>query len=237
MCLTGNAAVRVRCETAARAGGRGAARSPRRVLIYGAGRAGVTLLSEIRAHPELAYQVSGIPGRRSAKTRPALRGVRVWGGRAELRGGRRKQRADEVLLALPRPGGGNRIGFSNTASAAGVAAAGARCWHELIEPAVWCARSARCGWTTCWAPSGAPGGKCDSGNLRPDGLSDRSRRLYRERIVPADGPLSAGGDYRFGSVRDCSLSDRPRDARAVSRGRISPAVGSIQNRRRLDEII
>lgn len=41
---------------------------PRRILIYGAGKAGATVLSEIRANPQLGYEVAGFldddPGKR-----------------------------------------------------------------------------------------------------------------------------------------------------------------------------
>ncbi|MDP9114283.1 MAG: hypothetical protein M3O20_11465, partial [Acidobacteriota bacterium] len=64
----------------------------RRILIYGAGRAGVTLLSEIREHPELGYQVAGFLDDDPLKRDLRLRGVRVWGGRAMLAEAVRRER-------------------------------------------------------------------------------------------------------------------------------------------------
>ena len=77
----------------------------RRILIYGAGRAGVTLLSEIREHPELGYQVAGFLDDNPLKRDLRMRGVRVWGGRAVLAEVVRRERIEEVLLALPAASG------------------------------------------------------------------------------------------------------------------------------------
>lgn len=80
---------------------RGCGVGSRRILIYGAGRAGVTLLSEIREHPELGYQVAGFLDDNPLKHDLRMRGVRVWGGRAVLAEVVRRERIAEVLLALP----------------------------------------------------------------------------------------------------------------------------------------
>ena len=67
----------------------------RRILIYGAGRAGVTLLSEIREHPELGYEVAGFLDDNPLKRDLRMRGVRVWGGRAMLADVVRRERIGE----------------------------------------------------------------------------------------------------------------------------------------------
>ena len=77
----------------------------RRILIYGAGRAGVTLLSEIREHPELGYHVAGFLDDNPLKRDLRMRGVRVWGGRAVLAEVVRRERISEILLALPAASG------------------------------------------------------------------------------------------------------------------------------------
>jgi FlaA1/EpsC-like NDP-sugar epimerase len=81
--------------------GRGLRAGGRRILIYGAGRAGVTLLSEIREHPELGYHVAGFLDDNPLKRDLRMRGVRVWGGRGVLAELVRRERIEEVLLALP----------------------------------------------------------------------------------------------------------------------------------------
>src|SRR6266446_554251 len=77
----------------------------RRILIYGAGKAGRMLLAEIRAHPELGYCVAGFlddaPGKRDLR----LNGVRVLGDRTVLPAAVCRERIGEVLLALPATSG------------------------------------------------------------------------------------------------------------------------------------
>ena len=81
----------------------------RRILIYGAGRAGVTLLSEIREHPELGYQVAGFLDDDPLKRDLRLRGVRVWGGRAMLAEAVRRERiGEDPIGAAGGAGGGDR---------------------------------------------------------------------------------------------------------------------------------
>jgi len=82
-----------------------AAGAPRRIFIYGAGRAGRTLLSEIRAHPELGYRVAGFFDDDPAKRDQWLNGVRVLGDRAALPAVVRRERIGEGLLALPAASG------------------------------------------------------------------------------------------------------------------------------------
>ncbi len=85
---------------------RGEARAEaRRILIYGAGRAGVALLSEIREHSELGFQVAGFMDDDPQKRDLRIRGVRVWGGHAALAGVVRRERIREVVLALPAASG------------------------------------------------------------------------------------------------------------------------------------
>jgi FlaA1/EpsC-like NDP-sugar epimerase len=73
----------------------------RRIVIYGAGTAGITVLSEIRSHPELGYQVMGFIDDDPTKQQMRLGGVKVLGSRNELGAFVRKERLDEVLLAIP----------------------------------------------------------------------------------------------------------------------------------------
>jgi FlaA1/EpsC-like NDP-sugar epimerase len=106
---------------------------PRRILIYGAGRAGVTLLSEIREHPELKYQVAGFLDDDPRKRDLRLRGVRVWGGRSALGKLVRRERINEVLLALPRATGSEIESILENCRAAGVATRRIPQLAELIE--------------------------------------------------------------------------------------------------------
>ena len=101
---------------------RGTGAPRRRILIYGAGRSGVTLLSEIREHPELTYQVAGFLDDDPHKCDLLLRGVRVWGGRTALATVVRREHINEVLLALPRAPGAEIESILKHCRDAGVAA-------------------------------------------------------------------------------------------------------------------
>ena len=83
----------------------GAMRKTRRIVIYGAGQAGRMLLGEIRAHPRLGLEVAGFLDDDPAKRDLWLNGERVLGGLAELGAVVRRERVDEVLLALPSASG------------------------------------------------------------------------------------------------------------------------------------
>lgn len=78
----------------------------KRVLVYGAGRAGLTLLREIEMNPALGLSVVGLLDDDTSKTGMSLHGVRVLGrGRDAAaiaeRCERRGRKIDEVVIALP----------------------------------------------------------------------------------------------------------------------------------------
>jgi len=105
----------------------------RRILIYGAGRAGVTLLSEIREHPELGYAVAGFLDDNPLKRDLRMRGVRVWGGRALLAEVVRRERISEILLALPRAPGAEIAAILEECRSAAVATRRIPPLSELID--------------------------------------------------------------------------------------------------------
>ena len=84
---------------------RSAATSRKRILIYGAGQAGRTLVAELRANPRLAYKAVGFVDDDAAKLGLRLHGLRVFGGRNDLASLVRRHRIDEVLVAIPRATG------------------------------------------------------------------------------------------------------------------------------------
>jgi FlaA1/EpsC-like NDP-sugar epimerase len=73
----------------------------RDVLIYGAGRAGVALLSEMRANPALAYNVLGFIDDNPELRHIFVQGIKVLGRGTELHELVEKTGASEVLIALP----------------------------------------------------------------------------------------------------------------------------------------
>jgi FlaA1/EpsC-like NDP-sugar epimerase len=105
----------------------------RRILIYGAGKAGVTVLSEIRANPQLNYEVVGFldddPGKRNLR----LNGARVLGGIGTLEEVARKQRVQEVLIALPNATGTQLTAILERCRSAPVAAKRIPALAELMN--------------------------------------------------------------------------------------------------------
>lgn len=102
VCLTLMVATRVLGRVMFEAQGPEAAGKPcRRILIYGAGKAGFTVLSEIRANPELGYDVAGFLDDAREKRNLRLNGARVLGSLETLEDVTRKHRIEQVLIALP----------------------------------------------------------------------------------------------------------------------------------------
>lgn len=77
------------------------ASSGKRVLIYGAGSAGITLIREIRANPKLPYSVCGIIDDNPHKKGMLIQGVPVLGRGSDLPFTVSKHDIQEVLIALP----------------------------------------------------------------------------------------------------------------------------------------
>jgi FlaA1/EpsC-like NDP-sugar epimerase len=108
----------------------------RRALIYGAGKTGVATLAEIRAHAPAGCQVIGFLDDDSSKRSMRIHGVRVLGGGAELPAIVRKRGVNEVLLALPAASGDQLTGILEQCRAAGVAVKRVPALLERIGPRV-----------------------------------------------------------------------------------------------------
>lgn len=105
----------------------------RRIFIYGAGKAGVTVLSEIRANRQLGYQVAGFLDDDPQKRDLRLNGVRVLGGGKTLLDAARKHRVEEVLIALPSATGSEIGAILERCRAANVAAKRIPALAELMD--------------------------------------------------------------------------------------------------------
>jgi len=105
----------------------------RRILIYGAGKAGVTVLSEIRANRQLGYQVAGFLDDDPQKRNLRLNGARVVGGGAQLQAVAGKHRVEEVLIALPNAAGSEITRILELCRGAKVAAKRIPALAELID--------------------------------------------------------------------------------------------------------
>ena len=80
-------------------------RPSKRVAVYGAGKAGWTLVSEIHLNPQMGYEVVGFLDDDPAKLGLRLQGVRVLGGRLALQAQVKARRIELVLIALPQVSG------------------------------------------------------------------------------------------------------------------------------------
>jgi FlaA1/EpsC-like NDP-sugar epimerase len=79
--------------------------SAKRVLIYGAGCAGVMLLQEIRQNPKLAYDVRGFLDDNPGTAGKLVQSVWVLGTGADLPAIAAREAIGEVLLAIPSASG------------------------------------------------------------------------------------------------------------------------------------
>jgi FlaA1/EpsC-like NDP-sugar epimerase len=100
----------------------GGRRAAQRVAIYGAGRNGVTLLSEIRSNPGMGFEVCGFFDDDPTKRDLRLHGVRVLSGLPEIGAMLRKQRIEMVLLAMPGASGSQLTAILEACQAAKVTA-------------------------------------------------------------------------------------------------------------------
>jgi FlaA1/EpsC-like NDP-sugar epimerase len=105
----------------------------RRILIYGAGKAGATVLSEIRSNRQLGYHVAGFIDDDPHKRNLRLNGARVLSTGSRLQEIARKHRVDEVLIALPNATGGEVTAILEQCRAASVAAKRIPALAELME--------------------------------------------------------------------------------------------------------
>jgi FlaA1/EpsC-like NDP-sugar epimerase len=96
----------------------------KRILVYGAGSAGFTLMKEIRANPALAYQVLGFLDDDRHKRGTKLMGAPVLGSGREaamiVDRLRRRTSVDEIVIAMPSADGREMNEAISNCRAAGV---------------------------------------------------------------------------------------------------------------------
>ncbi len=97
------------------------ARKGREVLICGAGDAGNTMLREMQRNRSMGYNPVGIIDDDPRKAGLRVQGVRVLGGRDQLKSALRDSDIDEVIIAMPSAPGIVRKEIVEVCRAAGVA--------------------------------------------------------------------------------------------------------------------
>ena len=81
-------------------------RDPKRVLIVGAGQAGVMTLRELQRHPELGYRPVGFVDDDQRKRGLRIHGVPVLGTSGDLKNLVQRKACNEVIVAMPAAGPG-----------------------------------------------------------------------------------------------------------------------------------
>jgi len=113
----------------------------KRILIYGAGWAGATLLHETRANQSIDYEVVGLLDDDPAKRDAEIMGVRVLGSGAEAasivdRLNRSQHKVDEIVIAIPTASGRQRRQALENCQAAGIRCKIIPGMAELLEQEV-----------------------------------------------------------------------------------------------------
>lgn len=218
--------------------GAGGTRPVRRILIYGAGKAGKTVLSEIRAHPRMGYQAAGFLDDDPQKRHLRLDGMRVLGQGSEIAALVRRHRIDEVLLALPAATGAQIAAILEQCRAACVATRKIPPLAELIENQVLVDQIRE---VRLEDLLGRPPAELDTAEIRA--------RLTGKVVLVTGAGGSIGGELCRQIARyrplaligvdhaESALYEIDQEMREkYSRVAFYPEVASIRNRRRLDEI-
>ena len=214
-------------------------RSAKRTIIYGAGDAGVALLREIRQNPALTYEVVGFVDDDPAKTGSFIRHTKVFGNGAALPSIVAAQAVENVLIALPSASGAQMTAALQHCIDAGVVYKTIPCLAEVIE------------------------GKGIASQIREVAVEDLlgrapvrldqdriSAKLTRRAVLVTGAAGSIGSELcrqiaRFHpraiigfEVAETALFHLEREMRASFPDiPFYPEIGSIQNRRRLAEVL
>jgi len=120
LCAMMTAGIRVAVRVALEASRQAGAGTHRRILIYGAGAAGVTLLREIRQNAALAFEVVGFIDDLPEKTGHTIQRVRVFGTGSSLSSVVKTQGIEMVLIAVPTASGAEMSAILKHCHEAGV---------------------------------------------------------------------------------------------------------------------
>ena len=240
LCLAAMAAVRagVRIGFDRREALTPGTRAVRRILIYGAGEAGKTILSEIRAYPRMGYEPAGFLDDDPEKRHLRLNGMRVLGNGRDIAALARRHKIDEVLLALPAATGSQIAGIFEQCHAARVVTRRIPPLAELIESRVLVDQIRE---VRLEDLLGRPPAELDTAEIEA--------RLTGKVVLVTGAGGSIGGELCRQIARyrplaligvdhaESALYEIEQEMREkYSHVSFCPEVASIQNRRRLDEI-
>ncbi len=211
----------------------------KRIFIYGAGDAGLTLLREIRNNPRLLYEVCGFLDDRANKKGMRLAGITVHGGGDEAKELVVRHKVDMILIAIPSASGVEMTRILQRCHEAGVECRTVPGLGEVIE------------------------GRGLAGQIRNVDVEDllgrtpvqleesRIRASIKSKVVLVTGAAGSIGSElcrqiaRFGpaqivgfEIAESPLFEIDREMRsAFPDTPFCPEIGSIQDRVRLDEVL
>jgi len=132
LCFMATAGMRVCLRLILESAGQSGAAGTR-ILIYGAGLGGVTLLREIRLNNKLRYTACGFIDDNPRKKGVAIQGLKVLGTGEDLQSIAARERIEEVLVALPSATGAEMTTILNRCHAAGLKCRTIPALAEIIE--------------------------------------------------------------------------------------------------------
>jgi len=135
LCAMMTAGVRVGVRVAVEASRQTSRSASRRILIYGAGAAGVTLLREIRQNAALAFEPVGFIDDLAEKTGHMIQRVKVFGPGSSLASVVKAQGIEMVLIAMPSATGAEMSAILKHCQEAGVSYKTVPSLAEVIESA------------------------------------------------------------------------------------------------------
>lgn len=221
-------------NSAARPGARA-----KRIVIYGAGKAGVTLLSEIRNNPRLGYEVCGFIDDDRRKVGQIIQGVPVLGTGADLIAAAPKHSLEEVLIAMHSASGSRMTFVLRSCHDAGLRCRTIPSLAEIIE-------------TRGLTPQIRDVAVEDLLGRSPVLLDERAlREKLSNQVVMVTGAAGSIGSElcrqiaRFEprtiigyEIGETPLFEIDRELRkSFPNLDFRPEIGSVQNRTRLDEVL
>ena len=240
ICFLGTAGVRmiVRMTAEATSHGRNGA-AEKNTLIYGAGDAGVTLLREIQKNPKLLYRVRGFLDDRPDKKGARILGVPVLGVGGDVESLVAKHNVETILVAIPSATGAEMTRILERCHAAGVECKTVPGLGDVIEE------------------------RGLAGQIRDVAVEDllgrtpvrleegQIRATLEGKIVMVTGAAGSIGSelcrqiarFHPAGIVGFEIAESPlfeidlEMRQAFPETHFYPAIGSIQNRTRLDEVL
>ena len=210
----------------------------KRVAVYGAGKAGWTLVSEIHGNPQIGYEVVGFFDDDPAKLGLRLQGVKVWGGRLTLQAQVKARRIELVLVALPQISGHEMTLILEECHRARVEAKRVPALSELIDQKILVEqiREVRLedllGRPPVELEEGAIRSSIEGSVVLVTGAGGSIGSELCRQIARFSPAAIVGFDHAETALYQIDQELRTRFPRLV----FHPEIGSVQNRRRLEEV-